>query len=163
MMPQKKNPDVAELARGRSGTAIGRLTGLLATMKGLPLTYNRDLQEDKEGVFAQVDATLGVLRLLQLAYEGLTIDGGKMRAAAADGTTVATDVAEGLVRDGLPFRDAHTEVATRIAAGERFASPTPEEAIAARQGPGMPGRVEEQLVDLARLIASTRAASAPTP
>ena len=163
MMPQKKNPDVAELARGRSGTAIGRLTGLLATMKGLPLTYNRDLQEDKEGVFAQVDATLGVLRLLQLAYEGLTIDGAKMRAAAADGTTVATDVAEGLVRGGMPFRDAHTEVATRIAAGERFESPTPEEAIAARQGPGMPGRVAEQVAELERLIASTRAASAPTP
>jgi argininosuccinate lyase len=163
MMPQKKNPDVAELARGRSGTAIGRLTGLLATMKGLPLTYNRDLQEDKEGVFAQVDATIGVLRLLQLAYEGLTIDAAKMRAAAADGTTVATDVAEALVRGGMPFRDAHTEVATRIAAGERFDSPTPEEAIAARQGPGMPGRVNEQLAELAGLIATTRAASAPTP
>lgn len=163
MMPQKKNPDVAELARGRSGTAIGRLTGLLATMKGLPLTYNRDLQEDKEGVFAQVDATIGVLRLLQLAYEGLAIDAAKMRAAAADGTTVATDVAEALVRGGMPFRDAHTEVATRIAAGERFDSPTPEEAIAARQGPGMPGRVNEQLTELAGLIATTRAASAPTP
>ncbi|MEI6689963.1 MAG: argininosuccinate lyase [Thermoleophilia bacterium] len=163
MMPQKKNPDVAELARGRSGTAIGRLTGLLATMKGLPLTYNRDLQEDKEGVFAQVDATIGVLRLLQLAYEGLTIDGAKMRAAAADGTTVATDVAEALVRGGMPFRDAHTEVATRIAAGERFDSPTPEEAIAARQGPGMPGRVTEQLAELADLIATTRATSAPAP
>ena len=163
MMPQKKNPDVAELARGRSGTAIGRLTGLLATMKGLPLTYNRDLQEDKEGVFAQVDATIGVLRLLQLAYEGLTIDAAKMRAAAADGTTVATDVAEALVRGGMPFRDAHTEVATRIAAGERFDSPTPEEAIAARQGPGMPGRVNEQLTELAGLIATTRAASAPAP
>lgn len=163
MMPQKKNPDVAELARGRSGTAIGRLTGLLATMKGLPLTYNRDLQEDKEGVFAQVDATIGVLRLLQLAYEGLTIDAAKMRTAAADGTTVATDVAEALVRGGMPFRDAHTEVATRIAAGERFDSPTPEEAIAARQGPGMPGRVNEQLTELAGLIATTRAASAPAP
>ena len=163
MMPQKKNPDVAELARGRSGTAIGRLTGLLATMKGLPLTYNRDLQEDKEGVFAQVDATLGVLRLLQLAYEGLQVDAARMRAAAADGTTVATDVAEGLVRGGMPFRDAHAEVAGRIAAGERFDSPTPEEAIAARQGPGMPGRVAEQLAELERLIATTRALVAPLP
>ena len=163
MMPQKKNPDVAELARGRSGTAIGRLTGLLATMKGLPLTYNRDLQEDKEGVFAQVDATLGVLRLLQLAYEGLVVDTAKMRSAAADGTTVATDVAEGLVRGGMPFRDAHTEVAGRIAAGERFDSPTPEEAIAARQGPGMPGRVDEQLAQLRSLIATTRATAAPLP
>ena len=162
MMPQKKNPDVAELARGRAGTAIGRLTGLLATLKGLPLTYNRDLQEDKQGVFEQVDATLGVLRLLSLAYEGLTFEVETMRAAAADGTTVATDVAEGLVRGGMPFRDAHTEVANRIAAGERFDSPTPEEAIAARKGPGMPGVVSEQLVALAGLIAATRALTAPS-
>ena len=161
MMPQKKNPDVAELARGRAGTAIGRLTGLLAVMKGLPLTYNRDLQEDKEAVFAQVDATLGVLRLLELAYAGLTIDAARMRAAAADGTTVATDVAEALVRGGMPFRDAHAAVAGRIAAGERFDEPTPEQAIAARQGPGMPGRVGEQLDALDGLIAATRAQSAP--
>ena len=163
MMPQKKNPDVAELARGRAGTAIGRLTGLLAVLKGLPLTYNRDLQEDKEGVFAQVDATLGVLRLLELAYQGLAIDRERMRAAAADGTTVATDVAEALVRDGMPFRDAHAEVARRISAGERFDDPTPEAAIAARQGPGMPGRVGEQLDALAELVAATRARPAPVP
>ena len=163
MMPQKKNPDVAELARGRAGTAIGRLTGLLAVLKGLPLTYNRDLQEDKEGVFAQVDATLGVLRLLELAYQGLAIDRERMRAAAADGTTVATDVAEALVRDGMPFRDAHAEVARRISAGERFDDPTPEAAIAARQGPGMPGRVGEQLDALAELVAATRARPAPMP
>ena len=163
MMPQKKNPDVAELARGRAGTAIGRLTGLLAVMKGLPLTYNRDLQEDKEAVFAQVDATLGVLRLLELAYAGLAIDRERMRAAAADGTTVATDVAEALVRGGMPFRDAHAEVAGRIAAGERFDEPTPEAAIAARQGPGMPGRVDEQLAALDGLVAATRALSAPAP
>ena len=163
MMPQKKNPDVAELARGRAGTAIGRLTGLLAVLKGLPLTYNRDLQEDKEPVFAQVDATLGVLRLLELAYSGLAVDRERMRAAAADGTTVATDVAEALVRDGMPFRDAHAEVAGRIAAGERFAEPTPEEAIAARIGPGMPGRAADQLAELERLVAATRAVTAPVP
>ena len=163
MMPQKKNPDVAELARGRAGTAIGRLTGFLAVMKGLPLTYNRDLQEDKEAVFAQVDATFGVLRMLELAYAGLTVDRERMRAAAADGTTVATDVAEALVRGGMPFRDAHAEVAGRIAAGERFAEPTPEEAIAARQGPGMPGRAGEQLDALQGLVAATRAQPAPVP
>jgi len=163
MMPQKKNPDVAELARGRAGTAIGRLTGLLATLKGLPLAYNRDLQEDKQGVFEQVDATIGVLRMLCLAYGGLTFNAQQMRAAAADGATVATDVAEALVRGGMPFRDAHAEVARRIAAGERFASPTPEEAIAARQGPGMPGRVGEQLDALEAAIAATKALSPPIP
>ena len=103
-----------------------------------------------------------MLRLLSLAYEGLTFEVAKMRAAAADGTTVATDVAEALVRGGMPFRDAHTEVANRIAAGERFDSPTPEEAIAARSGPGMPGVVAEQLVELDRLIAATRALTAPS-
>ncbi len=163
MMPQKKNPDVAELARGRAGTAIGRLTALLAVLKGLPLTYNRDLQEAKQCVFEQVDATLGVLRILALAYEGLTFDRARMRAAAADGATVATDVAEALVRGGMPFRDAHTDVAGRIAAGERFDDPTPEDAIAARTGPGMPGVVHDQLAALNDLIATTRALSAPAP
>jgi argininosuccinate lyase len=163
MMPQKKNPDVGELARGRAGTAIGRLAGLLAVLKGLPLAYNRDLQEDKQPVFEQVDATLGVLRLLALAYGGLAVDRERMRAAAADGATVATDVAEALVRGGLPFRDAHAEVARRIAAGERFAEPAPEAAIAARTGPGMPGRVDEQLTALEAAIAATRATPAPAP
>jgi argininosuccinate lyase len=163
MMPQKKNPDVAELARGRAGIAVGRLTGLLALLKGLPLTYNRDLQEDKEAVFAQVDATAGVLRALTAALRTMTFDHDRMRAAAADGTTVATDVAEALVRDGMPFRDAHHEVAGRIAAGELFAHPTPEEAIAARSGPGMPGRVTEQLDALRVAISTTRAERVPFP
>ncbi|MFM7551306.1 MAG: argininosuccinate lyase [Actinomycetota bacterium] len=163
MMPQKKNPDVGELARGRAGTAIGRLTGLLGVLKGLPLAYNRDLQEDKQAVFEQVDAVLGVLRLLELAYAGLVIDRERMRAAAADGTTVATDVAEALVRDGMPFRDAHAEVARRIAACERFASPTPEEAIAARTGPGMPGAVADQLARLRGLVAESRSLPEPAP
>lgn len=163
MMPQKKNPDVGELARGRAGTAIGRLTGLLAVLKGLPLAYNRDLQEDKQPVFEQVDATLGVLRLLELAYRGLEIDRERMRAAAADGTTVATDVAEELVRGGMPFRDAHAQVAGRIAAGERFEEPTPEQAIAARTGPGMPGAVDAQLERLAALVAESRALPEPRP
>lgn len=163
MMPQKKNPDVGELARGRAGTAIGRLTGLLAVLKGLPLAYNRDLQEDKQAVFEQVDAVLGVLRLLEFAYAGLVVDRERMRAAAADGTTVATDVAEALVRDGLPFRDAHAEVARRIASGERFTSPTPEEAIAARTGPGMPGAVGDQLARLREHVAESRSLPEPAP
>ena len=163
MMPQKKNPDVGELARGRAGTAIGRLTGLLAVLKALPLAYNRDLQEDKEAVFAQVDATLGVLGTLAIAIRGLEIDRERMRAAAADGLTVATDVAEALVRDGMPFRDAHHAVATRVAEGERFEKPTPEEAIAERRGPGMPGRAHEQLDELRRCIAATRAVPVPEP
>ncbi len=133
IMPQKKNPDAAELARGKAGTAIGRLAGLLATLKGLPLAYNRDLQEDKRACFDQVDDLLGALAALRVCVEGLQVDRGRMAAAASDGTTVATDLAEQLVKDGVPFRHAHAEVAARVAAGERFDSPAAADAAAARQ------------------------------
>ena len=131
IMPQKKNPDAAELARGKAGTAIGRLAGLLATLKGLPLAYNRDLQEDKRACFDQVDDLLGALAALRVCVEGLQVDRDRMAAAASDGTTVATDLAEQLVKDGVPFRHAHAEVAARVAAGERFDSPTAADAATA--------------------------------
>jgi argininosuccinate lyase len=161
MMPQKKNPQIAEHVRGRSAVAIGRLTALLGLLKGLPLAYNSDLQEDKELVFAQVDGLAGSLDVLALAFAGIRFDGERMAAAAGDGLTVATDVAEALVRDGTPFRDAHEQVATRIAAGERFTAPSPADAIAARSGPGMPGRYVEQLTALEEHIAASRAHAAP--
>jgi argininosuccinate lyase len=148
MMPQKKNPDAAELVRGKAGTAIGRLAGLLATLKGLPLAYNRDLQEDKRAAFDQVDDLLGALAAMEVYVRGLRVDRARMASAADDGATVATDVAEALVRDGVPFREAHRQVAERIAAGERFASPTAAEAAAARQPPD----------DLAAQLARARAA-----
>jgi len=132
MMPQKKNPDAAELTRGKAGSAIGRLAGLLATLKGLPLAYNRDLQEDKRAAFDQIDDLLGALAAMRVCIAGLSVDRERMAAAANDGTTVATDVAEELVRGGMPFRRAHAEVAARVAAGERFDSPTPTEAAASR-------------------------------
>jgi argininosuccinate lyase len=107
IMPQKKNPDVAELARGKAGRLIGNLTGLLATLKGLPLAYNRDLQEDKEPVFDSVDT----LEVLLPAFTGMVatlgFDTERMAALAPQGFTLATDVAEWLVRRGVPFRVAH--------------------------------------------------------
>jgi argininosuccinate lyase len=117
MMPQKLNADVAELTRGKAGTAIGRLTGLLATVKGLPLAYNRDLQEDKPPVFAARADVAGALAALTVLVRGLELDRGRLAAAAADPLLRATDAAEALVREGVPFRDAHEQVAARVRAG----------------------------------------------
>jgi argininosuccinate lyase len=107
IMPQKKNPDIAELARGKSGRLIGNLTGLLATLKGLPLAYNRDLQEDKEPVFDSVET----LEVLLPAFTGmvstLSFDTDRMAELAPQGFSLATDVADWLVRQRVPFREAH--------------------------------------------------------
>ena len=114
IMPQKKNPDVAELARGKAGRLIGDLTGLLATLKGLPLAYNRDLQEDKEPVFDAVDS----LHLLLPAMTGMvatsTFHTARMAELAPQGFSLATDVAEWLVRERVPFRDAHEIAGTCV-------------------------------------------------
>jgi argininosuccinate lyase len=117
MMPQKLNPDVAELARGKAGTAIGRLTGLLATIKSLPLAYDRDLQEDKPPVFGARRDTGGALAALTLLVAGLEFDKGRLAAATADPLLRATDAAEALVAQGVPFRDAHEQVAAEVRAG----------------------------------------------
>ena len=123
MMPQKLNPDVAELARGKAGTAIGRLTGLLATVKSLPLAYNRDLQEDKPPVFAARRDVAGALGALSVLVAGLELDRGRMAAACADPLLRATDAAEQLVLEGVPFRDAHEQVAAQVRAGTFEAPP----------------------------------------
>ena len=107
IMPQKKNPDIAELARGKSGRFIGNLTGLLATLKGLPLAYDRDLQEDKEPVFDTVDQLLVLLPAVTGLIATLRFDTDRLEAAAPAGFALATDVAEWLVREGVPFREAH--------------------------------------------------------
>ena len=117
MMPQKLNPDVAELARGKAGTAIGRLTGLLAVVKGLPLAYDRDLQEDKAPVFAARRDLAGALGALAVLVGGLELDRERLAEAASDPLLLATDAAEALVREGVPFRDAHASVAAQVRAG----------------------------------------------
>jgi len=107
IMPQKKNPDVAELARGKSGRLIGNLTGLLATLKGLPLAYNRDLQEDKEPVFDAVDTLTTLLPAFAGMVATLEFNTERLAFLAPKGFTLATDIAEWLVRKGVPFRNAH--------------------------------------------------------
>ncbi|HEY8523489.1 MAG TPA: argininosuccinate lyase [Acidimicrobiales bacterium] len=110
MLPQKKNPDIAELARGKAGRVIGDLTGLLATLKGLPLSYNRDLQEDKEPLFDAVDQVGLALAAMTGLYATLTFDVARMQQAADTPYAAATDLAELLVERGMPFRDAHALV-----------------------------------------------------
>ena len=111
IMPQKRNPDVAELARGRAGRVIGRLTGLLATLKSLPLAYNRDLQEDKEGLLDATEALIGTLHVLARALITAKIDANRARAMVDDDPFIlATDYADYLTRAGVPFREAHRVV-----------------------------------------------------
>ena len=119
IMPQKKNPDVAELARGKAGRLIGDLTGLLATLKGLPLAYNRDLQEDKEPVFDAADTLEVLLPAVSGMIATLRFNTERMQALAPQGFALATDIAEWLVRQGVPFREAHelSGAAVKLAEG----------------------------------------------
>ncbi len=142
MMPQKLNPDIAELVRGKAGTAIGRLTGLLATVKGLPLAYDRDLQEDKAPVFATRRDVRTGLQALVVLVSGLEVDRDRLAAAAADPLLLATDAAEALVREGMPFRDAHE----RVAGAVRDGSFEPPAEAMPRPAPG-PGGIREALAD----------------
>ncbi|OBB84948.1 argininosuccinate lyase [Mycobacterium sp. 852002-30065_SCH5024008] len=118
IMPQKKNPDIAELARGKSGRLIGNLAGLLATLKAQPLAYNRDLQEDKEPVFDSVTQLELVLPAMAGLVASLTFDVERMAALAPAGYTLATDIAEWLVRRGVPFRAAHEAAGAAVRAAE---------------------------------------------
>ena len=182
IMPQKKNPDVAELARGKSGRLIGNLTGILATLKGLPLAYNRDLQEDKEPVFDSVDT----LEVLLPAFTGqvatLRFDTTRMAELAPQGFSLATDIAECLVREGVPFRVAHelagacvrrcedlgieldeltddqlAEIDGRLRPEVRDVLTT-QGSVASRNGRGgtAPDRVVEQLAELRAAVADHR-------
>ena len=116
IMPQKKNPDVPELARGKTGRVVGHLMGLITLMKGQPLAYNKDNQEDKEPLFDTVDTLKDTLRIFAEMVEGITVQPQAMEAAALKGYATATDLADYLVKKGLPFRDAHETVAHAVKA-----------------------------------------------
>ncbi|MBO0847156.1 MAG: argininosuccinate lyase [Nocardioides sp.] len=184
IMPQKKNPDIAELARGKAGRLIGRLTGLLVTLKGLPLGYDRDLEEAKEPVFDAVDTLLLVLPAMTGMTATLTFDSARMTALASQGFSLATDVAEWLVRQGVPFREAHEVAGAAVRQCEELDCDLPdltddqlaeispdlvpdvrrvltvEGSVASRDGRGgtAPVRVREQLAELVERVTVARAA-----
>ncbi len=114
-MPQKKNPDVAELVRGKAGRTVGNLTNLLVLMKGQPLSYNKDNQEDKEPLFDTLDTLIGSLRAFADMVPSLEVNREQMYQAAKQGYATATDLADYLVKKGLPFRDAHEAVGNAVA------------------------------------------------
>jgi argininosuccinate lyase len=180
MLPQKKNSDVAELARAKSGRLVGNLTGLLVTLKGLPLSYNRDLQEDKEPLFDSYCQVMMVLAALAGAYESMTFNKEVAATAADDPFMVAIDIAEELVGEGVPFRLAHEKVGQLVGEAvksgrslrdvvaehsdfERFVELFgPGVALARRRSPGSSGpqnaATQQQLLSAARARAEDRLA-----
>ena len=178
LMPQKKNPDIAELARGKSGRVIGNLVALLALLKGLPMTYNRDLQEDKERVFDTADTVRATTRLMAAMLQNTKVNRTACAAAAGDPALLATDLADYLVKRGVPFRRAHHTVGAVVALAEKLGKPlnrlTPAElqsvdiifsrgamaifdlkrAMARRNLPGAPGtrEVTKQLARWRKLL-----------
>jgi argininosuccinate lyase len=123
LMPQKKNPDVAELARAKTGRVFGNLMAMLTLLKGLPMTYNRDLQEDKERIFDSADTVRATTRVMASMIENTTVNAANCQAAAADPSLLATDLADWLVRKGMPFRQAHQVVGAAVGAAERAGKP----------------------------------------
>jgi len=142
MLPQKKNSDVAELARGKAGRLVGNLTGLLVTLKGLPLSYNRDLQEDKEPLFDSVRQVGLVLRALAGAYRSMNFHADVARFAADGEFLVATDLAEVLVEAGVPFRQAHERVGRLVAEAVATGRPLREVAEGDADAPRFAGLFE---------------------
>jgi argininosuccinate lyase len=165
LMPQKKNPDIAELLRGRSGRAIGSLVALATVLKGLPLAYDRDLQEDKPALFAAVDNALDSLRAASLLVQHLDFDKARLTIAAADPGLVATDVAEALVRSGKPFRKAHQEVGRQVRAGTLKAPWDADTSLLKRDlvGAPHPRRVAARALEVRRQAAALLAWSQEHP
>ena len=177
-MPQKRNPDFAELIRGKTGRVFGSMMSLLTTIKGLPLTYNRDLQEDKEGLFDTADTVIKSLDSATGMIAGMVVNPERMYKAATNSFVLATDIADYLVRKGVPFREAYIAVSNLskqcisddVGFGELELSDfqrasdlfdngvmdiTLESAVAARDVPGgtAPNRVREAIAEAKRMLA----------
>ncbi len=161
LMPQKKNPDMAELTRGRTGRLVGNLVALLTTLKGLPTSYQRDLQEDKEPLFDSIDTVKAALVVLPGLVRGMAIHEAVMEKAACDPMLLATDLAEYLVRKGLPFREAHDVVGSLVAKAT-----TPLDLISLqqlREVSPLFGDDARQLFDPRKSLALRTAPGAPSP
>ncbi|GAC1690554.1 MAG: hypothetical protein PVS2B1_12910 [Candidatus Dormibacteraceae bacterium] len=138
IMPQKKNPDIAELLRGRAGRSVGSLVSLATVLKGLPLAYDRDLQEDKPALFAAVDNGLESLEAAAILVQHLEFDRERLAAAAADSALLATDAAEALVSSGVPFRKAHETVGRQVLEGHLIVPWNAHASLGKRDLPGAP-------------------------
>ena len=155
IMPQKKNPDVPELARGKTGRVVGHLMGLITLMKGQPLAYNKDNQEDKEPLFDTVDTLKDTLRIFAEMVQGITVVPEAMEQAAARGYATATDLADYLVKKGLPFRDAHETVAHAVKAAQSHACDLSELPLTVLQG--FHPAIEKDVFDVMSLRGSLEA------
>jgi argininosuccinate lyase len=162
LMPQKKNPDVAELARGKTGRVIGNLVALLTLLKGLPMTYNRDLQEDKERLFDTADTMRATTRLMAAMLQNTQINPSACAVAANDPALLATDLADYLVRKGMPFRQAHHAVGAVVALAEALDKPLNLLTLAELQSVDKKfGRDALDVFDLQRAMAKRNLTGAP--
>ncbi len=164
LMPQKKNPDVAELTRGKTGRLYGNLVSLLTTLKGLPMTYNRDLQEDKEAVFDSADTVKSALAVFAAMLDEARADEAAMKSAASDPLLLATDVADYLVLRGVPFRHAHEIVGKLVALAARREVPLDRLPLADfRAASDAIGEDVLAIFDLRRALEARRGIGAPSP
>ena len=167
LMPQKKNPDIAELARGKTGRVIGNLVALLTLLKGLPMTYNRDLQEDKERLFDTADTVRATTRLMAAMLRNTRVNRAACVAAAGDPALLATDLADYLVKKGMPFRKAHHVVGAVVALAEKAGKPLNQLTLAELQsvdpvtGTKVFGRDALGVFNLQRAMAKRNLTGAP--
>ena len=162
LMPQKKNPDIAELARGKSGRVIGNLMALLTLLKGLPMTYNRDLQEDKERLFDTTDTVRATVNIVAAMLRHTAVNAGACARAAGDPALLATDLADYLVLKGMPFRKAHHVVGAVVLLAEQLGKPLDTLTLAElRSADKSFGQDALQVFDLKKSLAGRRLTGAP--
>jgi argininosuccinate lyase len=156
-MPQKKNPDVCELVRGKTGRLYGNLIAVLTMMKGLPLAYNRDMQEDKEPLFDSADTLMASLRMMADLLRHVKVNKARCEVAAGDPLLLATDLVDFLVKQGWPFREAHHRVGALVAESEKTGLALPK--LAGKKY----GAAAARVFDVHRALAARKAVGAPSP